>query len=256
MKRLKTGLTSLLLLILTGAIGIAQEASSSQAFWVHEDVVKPSKAADYEAICKELSDNLRKHNIQELSTIVTNTEDDRYLWVSPIANMADIDKPIFKTLREKMGKESFSNLFNRMDECYDVEQDYILHLDKSLSYMPEGITQTPEGEDYRKFFYFHITPSNRAMVKKTMEAITNLFASKGSKFYYRVYKSGFGTRGEFYMVAAAAKNPSDYSAKVIANNELLGDEWPKLYGELRSHLMKFEVVSGRMRPDMAYSPSE
>jgi hypothetical protein len=122
--------------------------------------------------------------------------------------------------------------------------------------MPEGITQTPEGEDYRKFFYFHITPSNRAMVKKTMEAITNLFSSKGSKFYYRVYKSGFGTRGEFYMVAAAAKNPTDYSEKVAANNELLGDEWPKLYGELRSHLLKYEVFSGRMRPDMAYSPSE
>ena len=58
------------------------------------------------------------------------------------------------------------------------------------------------------------------------------------------------------MVAAAAKNPADYSAKVTANNELLGDEWPKLYGELRSHLMKFEVVSGRMRPDMGYSPTE
>ncbi|MBT8181083.1 MAG: hypothetical protein KJO53_05790 [Eudoraea sp.] len=256
MRRLKTGLTSLILLFLTGALGFAQEESNTQAFWVHEDVVKPSKVVDYESICKEFTDNLKKHNIQEISTIVTNTEDDRYLWVSPIANMAAIDKPIFTTLREKMGKETFSNMFNRMDECYDVEQDYVIHLDKSLSYMPEGITQTPEGEDYRKFFYFHITPSNRAMVKKTMEAITNLFASKGSKFYYRVYKSGFGTRGEFYMVAAAAKNPTDYSAKVAANNELLGDEWPKLYGELRSHLLKFEVFSGRMRPDMAYSPSE
>jgi Fe-S cluster assembly scaffold protein SufB len=256
MRRLKTGLTSLILLVLTGAIGFAQEESNTQAFWVHEDVVKPSKVVDYESICKELTDNMKKHNIQEISTIVTNTEDDRYLWVSPIANMAAIDKPIFTTLREKMGKETFSNMFNRMDECYDVEQDYVIHLDKSLSYMPEGITQTPEGEDYRKFFYFHITPSNRAMVKKTMEAITNLFSSKGSKFYYRVYKSGFGTRGEFYMVAAAAKNPTDYSEKVAANNELLGDEWPKLYGELRSHLLKYEVFSGRMRPDMAYSPSE
>jgi Fe-S cluster assembly scaffold protein SufB len=256
MRRLKTGLTSLFLLVLTGAIALAQEESNTQAYWVHEDVVKPSKVSDYESICKELTDNLKKHNIQEISTIVTNTEDDRYLWVSPIANMAEIDKPIFTTLREKMGPQAFSLMFNRMDECYDVEQDYVIHLDKSLSYMPEGITQTPEGEDYRKFFYFHITPSNRALVKKTMEAITNLFASKGSKFYYRVYKSGFGTRGEFYMVAAAAKNPTDYSEKVAANNELLGDEWSKLYGELRSHLLKFEVFSGRMRPDMAYSPSE
>ncbi|WP_299161473.1 hypothetical protein [uncultured Eudoraea sp.] len=256
MRTLKTGLTSLFLLLLTGAIGLAQEDSNSQSYWIHEDVVKPSKVADYESICKELTDNLKKHNIQELNAIVTNTEDDRYLWISPIANMADIDKPIFKTLMEKMGSEAFSNLFNRMDECYDIEQDYIIHLDKALSYMPEGITQTPEGEDYRKFFYFHITPGNRVMVKKNMEAITNLFASKGSKLYYRVYKSGFGNRGEFYMVAVAAKNAADYSAKVDSNNELLGDEWPKLYNELRSNLLKYEVFSGRMRPDMAYSPSK
>ena len=256
MRTLKTRLTSLFLLLLTGAIGLAQGESNSQAYWVHEDVVKPSKVADYESVCKEFTENLKKHNIQEISTIVTNTEDDRYLWVSPIASMADIDKPMFTTLMEKMGKEAFSNMFNRMDECYDVEQDYIIHLDKALSYMPEGITQTPEGENYRKFFYFHITPSNRAMVKKNMEAITNLFASKGSKFYYRVYKSGFGTRGEFYMVAAAAKNSADYSAKVTANNELLGDEWPKLYNELRSNLLKYEVFTGSMRPEMAYSPSK
>ena len=58
------------------------------------------------------------------------------------------------------------------------------------------------------------------------------------------------------MVAAAAKNATDYSAKVAANNELLGDEWPKLYSELRSNLLKFEVFTGSMRPDMAYSPSK
>ena len=124
MKKLKTGLTSLLLLILTGAIGIAQEASSSQAFWIHEDVVKPSKAADYEAICKELTDNLRKHNIQEFSSIVTNTEDDRYLWVSPIANMADIDKPIFKTLMErddsKCSRTTFQTLGSPVSSSFRI----------------------------------------------------------------------------------------------------------------------------------------
>jgi hypothetical protein len=57
------------------------------------------------------------------------------------------------------------------------------------------------------------------------------------------------------MVAVAAKNATDYSAKVTANNELLGDEWPKLYGELRQNLLKFEEYTGSMRPDMAYSPS-
>ena len=70
MRRLKTGLTSLFLLVLTGAIALAQEESNTQAYWVHEDVVKPSKVGDYESICKELTDNLKKHNIQEISTAI------------------------------------------------------------------------------------------------------------------------------------------------------------------------------------------
>ncbi len=256
MKKMKSQFLTSLLVLLVGGLGLAQEDSSPQAYWVHEDVIKPSKVQDYESICGELIKNMKQHNTQSMNVIVTNTEDNRYLWVSPIANMADLDKPVFAGLAEKMGKEAMGNLFNRMDECYDTEQDYIIYLSKKLSYMPGGISQTIEGEDYRKFHYFHITPANRKLVSQKIEAIKDLFEAKGSAFHYRVYKSGFGVRGEFYMVAIAAKNAEDYAKKVAANNELLGDEWAKLYGELQSSLLKYENFSGQMRPEMAYSPSK
>jgi hypothetical protein len=63
--------------------------------------------------------------------------------------MADIDKPLFETLAEKMGADNLNDLSTRMDKCYEIEHNYMLELDKELSYMPGGITQTPEGEDYR-----------------------------------------------------------------------------------------------------------
>ncbi len=253
MRKLKTHILTMLSLLFLIGISYAQDADAPQAYWVHEDVVKPSKVQDYESICGELIKNMKQYNTETMNVIVTNTDDNRYLWVSPLTNMADLDKPVFAGLAEKMGKEAMDNLFNRMDECYDTEQDYVLYLSKKLSYMPDGISQTTEGEDYRKFHYFHITPSNRKIVSQKMEEISKLFQSKGSKFNYRVYKSGFGVRGEFYMVAVSAKNAVDYAEKVAANNALLGDEWIKLYGELNSNLLKYESVSGRMRPDMAYS---
>jgi hypothetical protein len=234
--------------------GLNAQNGSSQAYWVHEDVVKPSMIGQYESICKELTDNMKKYNIQEFNVFVTNTTDNRYLWVSPISGMADIDKPLFKTLSEKMGEENMGNLFDRMDKCYDIEHNYVIHLDKELSYMPSGITPTPEGQEYRKFHYFHYTPGNSAEVKKKVEAIKALFESKGSKLEYRVYRSGFGTRGSFYMVAIAAEGAADYAGKIGSNNESLGEEWQNTYSDFISSLKKYEAFEGRMRPDMGYSP--
>ena len=245
----------LIALLLVIPIGIIKaQNSNTQGFWVHEDVVKPSMVAQYETICKELTSNMKQHNIQELNVIVVNTADNRYLWVSPINTIADVGRPVFKTLAEKMGAEKMGNLFDRMDKCYDIEHNYLLNLDKELSYMPSGITPTPEGQDYRKFHYYHFTPGNAAVVKEKVKAIKKLFESKGSKLEYRVYHSGFGNRGEFYMVAIAAKDATDYAAKIAENNELLGEEWPTTYSSFMGTLTHYEPVEGRMRPDMAYSP--
>ncbi len=256
MKTKKLNFLLAILLLTPLALLQAQDNDTSQAFWVHEDVVKPSMISEYESTCKELTGNLKKYNIQNFNAIVSNTADNRYLWVSPINSMADIDRPVFKTLADKMGAEAMGELFDRMDQCYDIEQNYIIHLDKELSYMPSGITQTPEGQEYRKFHYYHYTPGNSAAVKNKVQAIKSLFESKGSQLDYRVYKSGFGTRGAFYMVAIAAKDAIDYATKITENNKLMGEEWQNTYSDFIASLEKYESFEGRMRPDMAYSPSK
>src|SRR5680860_1654275 len=108
MKRVKTTLLIALAILIMPILN-AQD-NKSQAYWVHEDVVKPSMTSEYEAICKELTENMKKYNIQELNAIVSNTADNRYLWVSPIENMAQIDKPVFATLSEKMGADKMGAL--------------------------------------------------------------------------------------------------------------------------------------------------
>ncbi|MBT8264116.1 MAG: hypothetical protein HKN52_00180 [Eudoraea sp.] len=245
----------IMLFVISPFMGISQDMSKSQAFWVHEDVVKPSMVAEYEEVCKDLVGNMKTHNIQETAFIVSSTVDNRYLYISPLNNMADLDKPVFATLAEKMGGDAMSALFARMDKCYDIEHDYVINLEPELSYMPGGITLTPEGQDYRKFHYLHISPGNRAVVKEKMKAVKAMFASKGSKTHYRVYSSGFGTRGEFYLVAVAAKDPVDYAQKGMENNALLGEDGQKTMMDLFSNLLDYEEIAGSMRPDMAYAPS-
>ena len=227
---------------------------SPQSFWIHEDLVKPSKVMEYEAVGKELIGHLKKHNIQEVNFMATSMDDNRYIFIGPLANMADLDQNIFATLSEKMGKEAFSDLFRRMDACYDVEHDYVIHLEPELSYMPEGISMVTEGADYRTYHFLHYTPANRAVVKEKVQAIRDLFARKGSKEYYRVYRSGFGAPNEYYMVAVSAKDAADQGTMASENTKLLGAEGEKAFGELFGSLLKYEKFTGRMRPDLFYQP--
>jgi hypothetical protein len=57
--------------------------------------------------------------------------------------------------------------------------------------MPDGITQTPEGENYRKFYFLYYTPENGAALREALKGVKELFASKDSKEYYRIYRTGF-----------------------------------------------------------------
>ena len=234
---------------------MGQGSTNQQAYAVHEDVVLPSMVGEYEKISKEFMDVVNKYNIQGMGWIASQTNDYRYLFIRPIANMGDLDNNAFWTnMREKMGAEKFSDMFNRMNKCYDLHCDYVLNLDKDLSYMPGGITQTPAGKDYRRFYYLHTTPQLAGKLAESIKAVKDMFVKKGSKMDYRIYRSGFGTRGQFFMVAIAAKDGADYEAMDAANNALLGPEAEKTFGEMMKYITKFEEVTGRMRPDLAYSP--
>lgn len=253
MKNFKSTLLITVIFLLSQNIANAQD-DKFQAYWVHEDEVKPSMVTEYEKAVKELIVNCKKHDVQSTKWITTTTEDNRYLYVMAIENMADLDKKIFKSLEEKMGKENFGSLMTSLDKCLDKRGDYILYLDKEKSYMPQGITQTPEGKNYRKFLYYHVTPENYRMFLEKGNAIKTLFKKKESKVYYRIYRSGFGTMGNFVMVAIAAKSAGDFEQMTKANMELLGEESQKAFSELLKYTSKYENFSGRMRPDLAYSP--
>jgi hypothetical protein len=253
-KTLKATLLIVFFLMLLPSVIRAQDSNNSQAYWVHEDPVYPSMVAEYEKISKELVENCNKYNIQETSWITSMTDDFRYLYLTPVDNMADLDKNGFATLQEKMGKDAFNNLFNSFNNCYEKHFDYILNLDKGLSYMPNGITQTPEGQPYRRFIYYYVTPENYKKFTEKGKEIKDLFVKKGSKVYYRIYRSGFGAPGNFVMVAIAAKSAEDFEKISMENQELLGDEGKNLFEAILKYTSKYESISGWIRPDLAYQP--
>jgi hypothetical protein len=254
MKSLTITLLSTVLLFLFPLANFAQEDTNSQAYWVHEDPVYPAKVADYEGYCATLADNCKKYNVKEAKWVTVSTDDLRYFHLSPIVNMADLDKSRFSLLRDKMGEKEFNDLFENFDSCYDTHSDYIIHLDMELSYMPNGVEIVQDGMEFRKLEFWYVTPQNFQKVLTLAKEFKELYAKNNSKEYYRVYRSGFGAAGQFILVAISAKSAQDYERIRNENKELLGEARTPVYTELLKSIIRVETLNGYMRNDLSYDP--
>ncbi len=251
---MKTLVTVLSLSLLISATSFAQPAAS-QAYWVHEDPVYPAKVADYESYCYMLASKCRQFNIQKANWFTLSTDDLTYFHISPIENMADLDQSRFSVLQDKMGEEEFNQLFVNFDSSYDSHSDYIIHLDKELSYMPEEkLNAIPTGPEFRKLEFWYTTPQNFEKVIELATKFKELYSRMNSPEQYRLYRSGFGANGQYILVSIPADSPADYERIRKENKELLGAERDKIYNEFLRYISKVETYNGYMREDLSYSP--
>ncbi|CAM4128215.1 hypothetical protein [Gillisia limnaea] len=231
---------------------LAQNANTTQAYWIHEDQVKPSMVMEYEEVSKDFIAACKEHDLKDADWSTASIDDGTYLSISPITNMADFDKNPLAPLAEKMGEEKFRSLFTRFDKCYDVHRNYVVHLINDMSYMPNGITPNTPGEDYRKWHYLYVTPENVANLRDKIKDIKALYEKKGAKEYFRVYRSGFGTPGDYFLVVISAKDAQSYAKTSAETDVLMGEEGEKLFDEMMKYVHKYEPKTGRMRPDLGY----
>ena len=249
MKTIKT--TFLLALILCFTVNVSQ---AQKFFQIHQDNVKPSKMMEYEKIAKEFNEASIEHNVQT-SWVTAMSSDFRYFYITPLENFADLDKRPFADMAKAMG-DNFGDMFDRFDKCYDSHGSYILALDEKLSYVPEGSEMHPTDENYRKWIYMYYTPENGDKVREGMKAVKELFASKGSKEGYRIYRNGFGSMESFYLVSISAKDEVDSAQRKKVNEELLGPDRWETFNKVLNHISRMEEYSGEMRPDLSYAPKK
>ena len=234
------------------SVSLWSQEGKNQAFWIHEDQVKPSMMTEYEKASKDLVQACKTNNVANIQWSVASMDDGTYLSITPIENLADIQNMNFNDLKEKIGDESFNKMFENFNKCYDKHGDYITILDPSLSYMPDGLTTNTAGEDYRVWHRMEVTPANMQNLQTKMKDLKNLFATKNSTMHYRIYRSGFGNVGDSYVAVISAKDAMDYDSKSAENDKLLGEDGQKLFNEMFEYVSAYQVKRGAMRPDLAY----
>ncbi len=251
MKTIKFITIATLGLLLQSSILFAQD-TKNQMFWIHVDEVKPSMIAEYEAVGKDFVEACKKHDLKDADFTVASVSDGSYLSISPIENMADLDKNTLAPLSAKMGEENFNDIFKRFNKCYDTHYDHVVHLISDLSYMPNGLTTNTVGQDYRKWHYLYVTPENAQNLRAKIKDIKALYEKKNAKEYVRIYRSGFGVKDGYYLAVISAKDEASYAKTNDETDALFGEEGKKLFAEMMKYVDRYEVKTGRMRPDLGY----
>lgn len=249
MKTLKnTLLLATLILVATFSL-----QAQNQMFAIHADYVKPSMEKEYVSASKAYAEECKKHNLQNADWTMVRLDNGTYMTFESLANMAALDSDPHAPLQEKMGKENYQALMSRFNKCYDRHGSYILNRIENLTYMPEGAMAAQEGNNYRKYHYLYVTPSTAGVVRDKLKAIKDLYVKKGSKEYFRVYHSGYGTLGEYFLVAVSAKDEQSYAMQADTNRKLLGDEMKPLMDDLWNNISRYDPMTAYIVSDLSYT---
>ncbi len=251
MKTMNKLITAMLIVLISTAFLNAQ----NQFYRIHVDHVYPSSSEAYEKVSERLA-TLAKENQEEEGWNVLWTNDNRVISISPVSGWEDLGKDFMPKTRAKIGDDKFAEIFSEFDKHYDHHNDYIITLNNNLSYMPDGMTTTPEGKNYRKNQLMYYKARDHEKVTEIAKKFKELYSKNGSNSHYRVYFSGFGNPESYVMVASAAESPLEYEKLAEANRKLLGEDAGKLWKELAQYITKTEVMEGNMRPDLSYNPSK
>lgn len=230
----------------------AQEKKKSQKFVVHEDLVIPSKAMEYEKASKAFVKTLQEHAGPEAHFMAMSTDDMRYVFIAPIDNMAQLDKNPFASMDETLGKEGSAKVWASWDGMFETHKDYIITLSHELSYNSGEIME--EGINYRSMSYYYLYPDKVKESKALAKEWKELYTSKNIPQGYRIYYGGMGTE-PYMMVVQWAKSAQEYETQRAATLEALGEDAQDLWGRTLSVIKKMEKVSGQMRPELSFTSS-
>ena len=252
MKTLKIRCLPFLTFLLMISFTFAQDKAPNM-FVVHTDNVKFGMMQEYEAAAKELKELMEKHQIKDGHYTAISVEDGRYVYVSPISSMADLDKNPMSELYEKVGAEKINAMFSKMDECYDSHHDNIVYRIDELSYMPEGYSTA--GKNFREYHFLYYSPRHSKAMNEAMAGVKKMFASSNIKNGYEVYHSGFGDDESYYMVAVSGDDALSIAQGGKSNNEIMGDAGQAALYEVIKLASRYDQVNANIRPDLSYLPS-
>ena len=234
----------------------AQESSTEPVmFLVHEDVVYPYMADQYENTIKEFKELLTSSKVDEMSFNTAQIEYFTYTYLTPVTNFDGLASYMAsgESMMEKVGAEKFADVMKNFDGCYSSHRNYLLNLRNDLSYIEKQGLDPEEGLNFRHIDYFHIIPGKMEEFTEVLKEWKTLYEEKGIEQGYRVYFGGMGLELPLVLMVSPSKSRAQWAMESDEQDEILGEDWNNMIDKTMALVWKFEHKNGMMRPDLSYS---
>ena len=226
-------------------LAVAQEAPLQ--FYSHEDIVKPSRDAEYLNFLKKLKETYQEHNVNfQWNTFVM--DDNSYLHFAPIKgfDIAGVYKS-FGDAEARVGKEAWEKLWAEKGNYIESHNDFLTASLPQYAYLAPA-----EGENFRHVMFWLPLPGKQADVDQLMKEWLDLHKSKSSPRGYQTFRTLFG--GEpGYVIVNWGKDELDWITKSKKNNELMGEDAAKLWARTMAITQKIYRKNGWFLPEVSYS---
>lgn len=228
-----------------------------QLLAIHQDIVMPSKVAEYEKAVKTLAEKFAEHKMTSMPYTAANSEDFTYMFIMPVENYAGLDKmeTSFNDLKTKMGEEEFMALMNQFNGTYESSKAYLVKFHPELSYNPEYGSETSQGLNFRRWDYYYVKSGMEQQAIEIANAWKDLYGKHKVTQGYRLYMGDWGTEMPLIIVTQPAMNAAEYYATSQKLMDKFGEEGKQLMQKTMSVVRKFETKNGAMRPDLSYMPT-
>lgn len=223
---------------------------SQQMYWVREIQVKPGMRAENIALDKEYLENVKKHDNDHKYLFMVNDEE-LIRYFTPINSLCDITSDYKAHLTEKIGKDKANELFLKYNETATMHGDYILTTDNDLSNIKEEKPNIDAGSAYHKWIFYYPYPEKSDEFVKQANTVKKLVDSNDTKLVSRVYRSGFGSPEEFFIVSIPAKDEASYENLIQETGEIIGEEFGRELDKLNKLCSKIKTEDVWFVPGMS-----
>jgi hypothetical protein len=212
----------------------------------------------YEGATKDLVKAFADKKVTSPTFIMNTymTSDFHYLYITPIANWAQMDtvSKDWMSAPEIVGKDKWLDLMKRGSGAMTSYDEEVAARRDDLSYQPENPRLKMEEMPFARVDYYYLKPGTEEQAEQVARDYVALFKAKKMPDGFTIYMAMSGHDLPLLVAVIPAKSPADFAATDERTVAALGDALRNLQGRAMSLTRRIEHKDSWFRPDLSFMP--
>ncbi|HVT58187.1 MAG TPA: hypothetical protein VHR45_07290 [Thermoanaerobaculia bacterium] len=257
-RKLALLVTSLAWLLPSAAVLAQDQPPPGQLWSLHQETVKPSMVAQYEAATREFAAAAAKHRPagSDFSAVALASENFVYTYAVRIRDWNGIGgiEQTLMAIAKSMGMDKWTDLWKRGFAPVESVREVVAFEPADLGYKPANPRLKDEELVFFHYDYYYVMPGHEDEAAGVARDFTALFKKKNIPDGYRLFKGVSGPELPLIVVQVGARDGADYYASNAKALAALGEEGQALFARAFAITRRFDSHNAKLRLDLSVLP--